>query len=104
MNDLKTFRIIGLIEGITTVALFFIAMPLKYIGGNPALVPPVGMTHGWAFIAYIIAMVVILRGRGFTPFEWFRTTLAAFIPLGTFLNDPFLKRKQQQEHAAAQAR
>ena len=91
-----TFRLVALIEGLTTLALFFIAMPLKYLAGNPVLVPPVGMIHGWAFIVYILTMVYVLRGRGFTPLEWLRTTLAAFIPLGTFLNDPFLKRKQRE--------
>ena len=39
-------------------------------------------------------MLVCLWGRGFSGWEWARTTLAAFIPLGTFLNDGLLKRKQ----------
>ncbi len=92
----KLFRRIALIEGITTILLFFIAMPVKYIGGNPVLVPPVGMIHGVAFLVYIAAMFAAFRGRDIKPNEWVRTTLAAFIPLGTFVNDPFLKRKEQE--------
>jgi integral membrane protein len=91
---IRTFRAIGLFEGVTTLALFFVAMPLKYIFGIPALVPPIGMIHGAAFVIYLAAMVVCLWGRGFSGWEWVRTTLAAFIPLGTFLNDGLLKRKQ----------
>ncbi|WP_205245739.1 DUF3817 domain-containing protein [Devosia naphthalenivorans] len=91
---IKIFRAIGLFEGITTLALFFIAMPLKYVFGNPALVPSIGMIHGAAFVIYLVAMLVCLWGRGFSGWEWARTTLAAFIPLGTFLNDGLLKRKQ----------
>lgn len=90
----RTFRIIALVEGVTTLALFLVAMPLKYVFDMPGLVPPVGMIHGWAFIAYIVAMVFALWGKGFTPLEWARTTLASFFPFGTFLNDPFLKRKE----------
>ena len=90
---LTVFRLIALIEGTTTVALFLVAMPLKYWGGNPLLVPPVGWLHGIAFLVYVFALVPALWGRGFTAFEWLRTLLAAFVPFGTFLNDPLLRRK-----------
>ncbi len=91
---IKIFRAIALLEGITTLALFFVAMPLKYVFSNPALVPSIGMIHGAAFVIYLIAMVVCLWGRGLTAWEWARTMPAACIPLRTFLNDGLLKRKQ----------
>jgi integral membrane protein len=88
------FRLIALVEGVTTVALFLVAMPLKYVFDQPQLVPPVGMAHGVAFVAYIAAMWLLLRNQGFTQKDWTRTALAAFYPFGTFLNDGFLRRKQ----------
>ena len=91
---IKLFRFVALVEGITTLALFLIAMPLKYGFGNPVLVPPVGLIHGIAFLIYLLVMVVAMRRRGFSAREWMRTALAAFVPFGTFLNDPMLKRKQ----------
>jgi integral membrane protein len=91
---LAVFRLVALVEGITTLALFLVAMPLKYGFDNPVLVPPVGLVHGIAFLVYIGAMAVALPGRGFTSREWARTVLAAFVPFGTFFNDPMLKRKQ----------
>lgn len=91
---IRLFRYIGVAEGVTTLLLFLVAMPAKYVFGNPDLVPPIGMVHGVAFIIYILAMVMCLSGRGFTPWQWTRTTLAAFVPFGTFLNDPMLKRQQ----------
>lgn len=91
---IRLFRYIGVAEGITTLALFLVAMPAKYWFGYADLVPSVGLIHGVAFIAYILAMMVCLWGRGFSGWEWTRTTLAAFFPFGTFLNDPLLKRKQ----------
>lgn len=90
---LQFFRIVALIEGVTTLALFLVAMPFKYWLGNPALVPPVGMTHGVAWLAYLLAMVVCLPGRGFTGWEWVRTFVASLFPFGTFLNDGLIKRK-----------
>ena len=95
------FRVVALIEGITTLALFLVAMPLKYIFGMPTAVSIVGMIHGMAFLGYIFVMAITLWGRGWTFKEWARTTIASFFPFGTFINDPFLKRKQVEEEQSA---
>lgn len=100
---LRFFRYIALIEGVTTLALFLIAMPLKYGFDYPALIRPVGMAHGFAFLAYIAAMVVILPGKRFGVLGWLRTTIAAFVPFGTFLNDPFIRRKEAEKAAFARS-
>jgi integral membrane protein len=89
---LETFRKIALIEGITTLFLFFVAMPAKYLAGQPALVPPAGWLHGVAFIVYVVAMVAALRQRHVGARGWLRTFAAALVPFGTFVNDPWLKR------------
>ena len=84
----------------TTIALFLVAMPLKYWGGNPVLVPPVGMTHGVAWLAYLLGMAICLPGKGFSGWDWLRTFVAALFPFGTFLNDPLIRRKQAARIAA----
>lgn len=91
---LKLFRAVALVEGVTTIALFLVAMPMKYMFDNPALVPPVGMAHGVAWLAYLVAMLVCLPGKGFTLPEWIRTFVFALFPFGTFINDPLIKAKQ----------
>nr|WP_316628043.1 DUF3817 domain-containing protein [uncultured Brevundimonas sp.] len=88
---MRVFRLIALIEGVTTILLFFVAMPLKYLAGDPALVPTTGMAHGVAFIAYLLTMAPALIVSRAGVVGWLRTTLAAFIPLGTFINDGYLK-------------
>ena len=94
---LRAFRLIALAEGITTLALFCLAMPLKYGLGIPDLIRPVGMAHGIAWLTYVVAMVLCLPGRGFTAWQWARTFLASLVPFGTFLNDGLLKRREQAE-------
>jgi integral membrane protein len=89
---LRLFRAVALFEGITTLLLFLVAMPVKYWFGNPVLVPPVGMTHGIAFLGYIGVMPIALLGRRAGVLGWLRTFAAAFVPFGTFLNDSFLQR------------
>ncbi|WIY53368.1 DUF3817 domain-containing protein [Devosia sp. YIM 151766] len=96
----RFFRHVALVEGVTTLALFLVAMPAKYWFDYPDLVPITGMVHGWAFVAYLLVMIVALRGKGFTGLEWTRTIIASFFPFGTFLNDPFLRRKEAGLRAA----
>lgn len=96
----KFFRGVALFEGITTIALFLIAMPAKYMFDFPHLVPFTGQIHGFAFVAYLIVMVVAFWGKPFTALDWLRTTFAAIIPFGTFLNHNFLKQKQQTHDLA----
>lgn len=98
---LELFRRVALIEGVTTLVLFFVAMPAKYLAGQPALVPPVGWIHGIAFIAYVGLMGPALWGRGLSPLGWVRTLAAAFVPFGTFANDPWLARLARTTDARA---
>lgn len=88
------FRIVALIEGVTTLALFLVAMPVKYMLGNPVLVPPIGWTHGMAFLLYLAVMVVALAWARAPFWGWVRSFIASLFPFGTFLNDPYLKRLQ----------
>ncbi|MBD3785604.1 MAG: DUF3817 domain-containing protein [Sphingomonadales bacterium] len=93
----RVFRLVAVIEGLTTLALFFVAMPIKYVLGDPLWVQITGPVHGYAFLAYLGLMTAALWGRGWTAADWGRTIAAAFLPLGTFLNDPFLMRRKAAE-------
>ncbi|MBT2133282.1 DUF3817 domain-containing protein [Croceibacterium sp. LX-88] len=88
------FRTIAFVEGVTTLALFLVAMPMKYWLGNPALVPPAGAIHGAAWLAYLGGMVLLLPGQGLSAWNWTRTFLASLFPFGTFLNDAMLKKAE----------
>lgn len=85
------FRWVSLSEGVTTLMLFLIAMPLKYGMGYDALIRPFGMLHGAAFVSYVIVMVISFAANGVQPLGWLRSFVASLFPFGTFLNDPWLK-------------
>ncbi len=91
---IRIFRYIALFEGLTAVALFFVAMPAKYWFGNPTLVPPIGAIHGFAFVAYMLAMVVYLPGRGLSVRNWLTTFASGFVPGASFFNDRMLRRHE----------
>ena len=89
---IEIFRKIALVEGVTTLLLFFVAMPLKYLAGQPWMVPPVGWLHGIAFVVYVAMMIATFRNRLIGARGWLRTFIASLVPLGTFANDQWLKR------------
>jgi len=91
---LDLFRKVALVEGTTTLMLFLVAMPLKYLAGWPALVPPVGWLHGIAFLSYIAFMVIAFAYHRVGIVGWLRSIIAALLPFGTFVNDAWVKRLQ----------
>lgn len=93
---LKIFRLLALVEGVSTVLLFFVAMPLKYFASWPVLVPPVGMAHGVIWIVYTAAIPICLIGRGFSALDLLRAFVAGLVPLGTFLNDGMIRRRMRE--------
>ncbi|UYL07757.1 DUF3817 domain-containing protein [Bdellovibrio sp. SKB1291214] len=81
---IQAFKILGWLEGASFLTLLFIAMPLKYMGGNPALVKSMGPIHGFLFIGYVLFANFLaseLRWSGKTRVAAF---LAAVLPFGTF--------------------
>ena len=90
--NIKTLRIVGFLEGLSFLLLLFIAMPLKYIWGNPMLVKYVGMGHGVLFIAFL-AVLFIVCGKQKWPIKMFIFGLiASILPFGPFVFDHKLKK------------
>ena len=55
LNSVKgLFRVIAFLEGVSYILLLFIAVPLKYWGGEEKYVKILGMPHGLLFILYLI--------------------------------------------------
>ncbi len=81
-------RVIGFLEGVSLLALIFIAMPFKYYFDNPSVTKLLGPIHGALFLLFIFNTLSVA-----IEYQWkFKTTtwkviLACFIPLGTFYID-----------------
>ena len=83
-KTLSQLRLIAILEGISYLVLLFIAMPMKYYFGNPELIRPVGMLHGWLFVLYVL---LLLLGHYKTGWGWkitFWGFVLSFLPFGTF--------------------
>ena len=56
-TSIGRLRLISVLEGLSFLALLFIAMPFKYLFGEPLLVRYVGMAHGVLFILFVVALL-----------------------------------------------
>ena len=60
LNRMKNFfRIVAFLEGVSYILLLFMAVPLKYWGGDEQYVKLLGMPHGLLFVGYIILAFLI---------------------------------------------
>ena len=91
--------IAGIIEGTSTLFLFFVAMPLKYGFGMPEHVSVAGRVHGVLFLALVMMFWI---GKTVVPLSsklmWWGM-IGAIVPFGPFIVDVPLYRmlKDNQE-------
>lgn len=96
MASLLTLRTVGMLEGISFLILLCIAMPMKYLYGQPEMVRYIGSFHGILTIFYMYLLVAISM-----QLKWsFKTALLAFIaslvPLGMLYAEFQIFRKAVQ--------
>jgi integral membrane protein len=93
MSELKKFRLINKIEGISFLILLFIAMPMKYSFGIPMATKIVGMLHGLLVFAFIYQIIEAKKEAGFTMKETVLYSVLSLIPFGSFYTDKLLAKK-----------
>ncbi|RFM32657.1 DUF3817 domain-containing protein [Chitinophaga silvisoli] len=84
-------RIISFLEGISLIILLFIAVPLKYWAGQPAMVKVMGPIHGLLFTLFVfttLSVGVTYRWK-FSETSW-KVLLGCIIPFGTFYIDKYI--------------
>lgn len=80
-------RTLGYVEGVSLLMLLFIAMPIKYIGGEPIVVRWVGMIHGLLFVAYCFCAITYGTEKNWSKKRLFFALILATIPFGPFVFD-----------------
>ncbi len=98
-TPLSRLRLVGLLEGVSYSLLLGVAMPLKYVLGEPLAVRYVGMAHGILFVLYLLAMVPVAL-----DFRWSLKTvalgvLASILPAGPFVFEARVLKKMATPRA-----
>ena len=90
---LRRLITMGVVEGTSTLLLFLVAMPLKYLAGLPFAVTIVGSIHGALFVVYVL-MLFLAVSRVPLPLGLVAWGLVgAVVPFGPFVFDVGLKRR-----------
>ncbi|MBD2715036.1 DUF3817 domain-containing protein [Microvirga sp. STR05] len=91
-TSLGRLRVVGFLEGWSFLILLLVAMPLKYLAGEPLAVRYVGMAHGVLFVAYVLLVLQNALEHSWNLRKTALALVASFIPLGTFWADKHLFR------------
>ena len=92
LTGLGRLRLVAFLEGISFLVLLLIAMPLKYLAGQPQAVKQVGMAHGLLFVLYLFLLLQQGLERRWSVGKLGLGFLASLVPLGTFWADKKLFR------------
>ncbi len=87
---LKNLRTVGIIEAISTIVLFGVAMPLKYFADLPIAVSIVGPIHGILFMVLIYMLFTGIKRIPITKTLAATGMIGAIFPFGPFVVDRWL--------------
>ncbi len=93
---LAKLRLLGLIEGTSTLILFGVAMPLKYAFDLPLAVRIVGSLHGLLFLALAATCLVAIRRVPIGMGLGLAGIAGAVVPFGPFVVDRWLRRLESE--------
>jgi integral membrane protein len=83
----RVLRWLAFVEGVSTLVLFGIAMPLKYFAGLPLAVRIAGSVHGALFVMLVAMLLLAIRRVPISPALAGAGIAAAVLPGGPFLFD-----------------
>ena len=100
---LSKLRVLGMIEGVSTLLLFFVAMPLKYRFGIPEAVRIVGSLHGFLFVLLVFMNMLAMDRVPISTRLALAGVVGAIFPGGPFVVDRFLARLAEEAGDEAEA-
>ena len=100
---LLRYRIMAYVVGVLLVVLVLVGMPLKYLGGNDAVVTWTGVPHGWLYM--ILLYTAYDLGRR-VHWPWGRLLLiaaAGTVPFLSFVAEYSARKDVQARIRATEA-
>lgn len=89
---MERLRRLGVIEGVSLLALLCVAMPLKYLADIPEAVAIVGWVHGALFLGFCASLAHVVIAHRWPVSHAIRPLVASVVPFGFLVVDPWLRR------------
>ncbi|MEJ5052831.1 DUF3817 domain-containing protein [Sphingobacterium sp. MYb382] len=90
---LRIFQQVALWEAISTVFLFFVAMPLKYFAGVPEAVKVAGSIHGFLVVLFVILLIMCWSEYKWSIGRVAKYLVLSLIPIVSFWVEVDLKKE-----------
>ena len=86
---LLRYRVMAWVVGILLVVLVVVGMPLKYFGGNDAVVVATGVPHGWLYMVLLITAYDLGRRVNWPWLRLLLIALAGTVPFLSFVAEHY---------------
>lgn len=97
MNVLKLFRTLAILEGISTIFLFCVAMPYRHFTGYKPIVSHTGQIHGVLFVAYLVLLYFVYQDYKLSVKQVIFSLIASVPPFGTFIAEKMIFSKLEKK-------
>jgi len=82
---LLRYRVIANVVGVVLVVFILIAVPVRYLAGEPRLSETISPIHGFLYIVYLAATVDLARRAGWRVWRTLGVMLAGTVPFLSFV-------------------
>ena len=89
---LRIFQQVALWEAISTVVLFFVAMPLKYLANIPEAVRVAGSIHGFLVVIFVILLIMCWQTYNWKFSRVVKYFVLSLIPIVSFWVEKDVKK------------
>lgn len=98
---LLRYRIVANVVGVVLVVFILIAVPLRYLGGEPRLSQSISPVHGFFYLVYLGTTVDLSRRVGWSLRRTVLVMLAGTVPFLSFFVERRMTRGVVARAAAA---
>ncbi len=82
---LQRYRVIANVVGVVLVVFLLVAVPLRYLGGEPRLSETISPIHGFLYVVYLGVTVDLARRAGWSTTRTLLVALAGTVPFLSFV-------------------
>lgn len=94
---LARYRVLAYLVGVGLVVLVFVAMPLRYLGGNPSVSQVVSPIHGFLYMAYLVVALDLAVRCQWPVLRTVGVLLAGTVPFLSFVVERRVTRRVRAE-------
>lgn len=97
---LRIFQQVALWEAVSTVLLFFVAMPMKYFGDVPEAVRVAGSIHGFLVVLFVVLLIACWQTYNWKLSRVVKYFVLSLFPIISFWVERDLKKVIASKKAA----